>query len=312
MISIDHKLKQSTLFKKSTTNSFEYKILTIIIIYFVLWLAGLYAGRIVADTIGNIFTIGFHINSSLVHGLKRFITCGVQILIFFVWVHFVEKRPIKTMGFEVSTPIKFYLIGVVVVFAAILAITTVLIALGMIEIDSFNMNVDLLTFMWIILGWLVQSASEEIAIRGWLIPILGNRYTPFLAILLTSTIFGILHLFSSGVTILSFINLFLSGIFFASYAIYTNNIWGVCGMHFSWNLTLGNIFGLPVSGFNSNGETIITMKQTGPVFFTGGDFGPEGSFITTIVLLIGICIIGIMTSKKYKTYTIPHSMGPHD
>lgn len=150
------------------------------------------------------------------------------------------------------------------------------------------------------LGWIVQSASEEIAIRGWLIPSLEKNSTPITAISITAIIFGILHLFSSGVTVLSFINLTLSGIFFAGYAILNGNIWGVCGLHFAWNFALGNIYGLPVSGFADNGEKIFQTQQIGPSLLTGGAFGPEGGLITTITLLIAIAAFILKWRKNQR------------
>jgi membrane protease YdiL (CAAX protease family) len=108
------------------------------------------------------------------------------------------------------------------------------------------------------------------------------------AIFIAAIIFGILHLFSVGVTALSFINLILSGIYFACYVIGDGNILGVCGLHFAWNFALGNIYGLPVSGFAENGEKIFQTQQIGSNIFTGGDFGPEGGLVTTIILLIAI------------------------
>ncbi|WP_221795399.1 CPBP family intramembrane glutamic endopeptidase [Paenibacillus typhae] len=137
----------------------------------------------------------------------------------------------------------------------------------------------------------LKSAAEEVTVRGWLIPVLAKESSPAFAILLSSVIFGFFHLFSAGVTVLSFTNLILSGVFFAGYAILTKHIWGVCGMHFAWNVTLGNVYGFPVSGFSDNGPTLVKLSQTGPALFTGGAFGPEGGAVTTLVLLLGIIIV---------------------
>lgn len=121
-----------------------------------------------------------------------------------------------------------------------------------------------------------------------------------MAISITAIIFGILHLFSSGVTVLSFINLIFSGIFFAFYAIVDGNIWGVCGLHFAWNFVLGNIYGLPVSVFSNNGEKIFKTQQVGSEIFTGGDFGPEGGLVTTLILLIAIALLILKLKKDSK------------
>ncbi len=302
MKEIDYKLKQNTFFSQAAKSKFKFNILVIVIIYFILWLAGLCIGRLTANLVLNILMTALIVDNSLIFVFKKFIVWGIQILFFFIWVRYVEKRPIKTMGFQAISPLKSYFIGFLVGFIAISIITVILAFMGKVEYKSFNDDFSPLLLGAIALGWIVQSASEEIAIRGWLIPMLGNRSTPVTAIVLTAFIFGILHLFSSGVTVLSFTNLVLSGVFFAEYAIYSNNIWGVCGLHFSWNFVMGNIYGFPVSGFSSLGEIVFKMKHVGSIFFTGGDFGPEGGFITSVILLIGIGILTLMLLKKqFKT-----------
>jgi membrane protease YdiL (CAAX protease family) len=298
MNEVNYRVEQSLLFKQVKSSRVKLNTFMTVLIYFVLWLLGLFLGRIIANFIMSSLQATLTLGESIAVGLRRLIVSGTQILLFFLWVGLIEKRSIKTIGFQSYKPFKEYTTGFMVGFSAISVVTIILYLFRMVEFKSYNFNFAPVHIVAIAFGWIVQSASEEIAIRGWLIPSLGSQRTPTTAIVLTAIIFGILHLFSAGVTVLSFINLILSGVFFAGYAIYTNNIWGVCGLHFAWNFTLGNIYGFPVSGFSSNGEAIMTMKQVGSTFFTGGDFGPEGSFITTIILLVGISILGLISFKK--------------
>jgi uncharacterized protein len=298
MNEVNYRVEQSLLFKQVKSSRVKLNTFMTVFIYFILWLLGLFLGSIIANFIMSSLQATLTLGESIAIGLRRLIVSGTQILLFFLWVGLIEKRSIKTIGFQSYKPFKDYAIGFMVGFSAISTVTIILYSFRMVEFVSYDFNFAPVHIVAIAFGWIVQSASEEIAIRGWLIPSLGNERTPITAIILTAIIFGILHLFSSGVTVLSFINLILSGIFFAGYAIYTSNIWGVCGLHFAWNFTLGNIYGFPVSGFSSNGETIFTMKQVGSTFFTGGDFGPEGSFITTVILLVGISILGLISFKK--------------
>lgn len=107
-------------------------------------------------------------------------------------------------------------------------------------------------------------------------------------------------MFNSGATVLSFVNLTLSGFFFALYAIIAGNIWGVCGLHFGWNYALSGIFGLNVSGEQSTDCSLFLSHNIGMDFFTGGDFGTEGGFITTMFLICVILIVSIIYIKKHK------------
>lgn len=298
---INNQIKDSQLFVPSSKYKIRFNIPVTILIYFLLWILGIAIGRFINGITLNVLLSKFALNDSVCITLRKLIVSGTQIVLFILWVKFVERRPIKSIGFQTNRGLKSYFAGILVGFTSITVITIILIFTGQVTLEVNKVTLmPLLTIIGILsLGWIIQSASEEISIRGWLIHTLGTSGSPYFAIGITAIIFGILHLFSSGVTILSFLNLTLSGIFFAGYAIYTENIVGVCGLHFAWNFALANIYGFSVSGFTSNGETIFQATQIGYKFYTGGNFGPEGGFITTIILLIGISILVLKFIKKY-------------
>ncbi len=297
MTKIHNKWKQNILFTQAAESRLKLNVILIIVVYFILWLIGIALGRFLASLFVTMITEVYNVNESLVFALRKVIICGVQIFLFFLWVRYVERRPIKTMGFQARNPLKSYLLGFLIGIAAISTITAVLYYFGWIEVNEFKEVVPKY-LVAIAIGWMIQSASEEIAIRGWLTPVLGNRSTPITAVLQTAIIFGVLHLFSAGVTVLSFLNLILSGVFFAGCTIYTEHIWGVCGLHFAWNFALGNLYGFPVSGFAIEGEKVFDINMTGPKFLTGGEFGPEGGLVTTVLLSVGIGVLAWLFQCK--------------
>jgi len=129
----------------------------------------------------------------------------------------LERRPVNSISFKTGRPLKSYIIGFIVGLCTITAVTAILVFTGVVELQyrqvEYEYSYMIINIGIIALGWIVQSASEEMAIRGWLIPHLGSHGNPIVAIAITAIIFGMLHLFSSGVTVLSFLNLTLSGIF---------------------------------------------------------------------------------------------------
>jgi len=290
MRSINQYLKRSALFHEEKTSRIRLNIPLTIVVYFILWLIGLGLGRLLVQVVFNAFGLTANANGTIILALRKLIVCGTQIIIFFSWVKLVEKRPVNSVGFQTKNPLKSYITGFMIGLCTITTVTLTLVLTGMITFknDPLDYSYMIINLGIIAIGWIIQSASEEIAIRGWLIPGLEKNCTPVAAIFIAAIIFGILHLFSVGVTALSFINLILSGIYFACYAIGDGNILGVCGLHFAWNFALGNIYGLPVSGFAENGEKIFQTQQIGSNILTGGDFGPEGGLVTTIILLIAI------------------------
>jgi hypothetical protein len=71
------------------------------------------------------------------------------------------------------------------------------------------------------------------------------------------------------------------------------------GLHITWNLFQGNVFGFPVSGTNS-GATIISTTLTGPEWFTGGEFGPEAGILGLLAMVVGCLMILLWISRRSK------------
>ena len=294
----------SSLFKEGKDRRPRPNAVVSIMRFFCLWGGALALGRfIVTVLIGSMPDSG-PIWISFALSLRKILICGIQILVFFAWVRFVEKRRIVTMGFLCGHRAKAYWSGFLLGIGSVTVILSLLAVLGAVEIDlnhSFPLSVLAATLCVAALGWMVQSASEEIAIRGWLIPTLGLRYPPWAAVLLTGATFGAIHLLGNGATMLSFLNLTLSGFFFALYAISAGDIWGVCGLHFGWNLSLGHLYGAIISGEGSVDSSLLITSSKGADFLTGGAFGPEGGFVTTLFLTGAILLIVFVNCREERT-----------
>lgn len=303
MEKLNLKLKKSYIFSQAENSKLKLNIFSIIIIFFMLWGGGFILGRMIAMPIVKLISRETLMGESFSETLRKLLVCGIQILMFFIWVKYVEKRSIKAIGITLKNSIKSYSLGAVIGLSSVSVITLILLALGQVKLKPViienQSSYIIMCICIMIAGWIVQSASEEIAMRGWLVSTLGRRYNPLTAIIVPGIIFGCIHLLNDNVTVLSFANLILSGVFFSLYFIISENIWGVCGLHFAWNFALGNIYGYKVSGFEPVGGTILKTTQTGSDFLTGGNFGPEGGFASTLVLLVGIIVlIYIVHNKK--------------
>ena len=229
-------LERKELFSKAFIYRNKFNILLICLIFFFLWIGGLYLGKLIASIFCSITSKIIVWNEATVYWVKKVITCGIQIAVFTLWVRFFENRQLRMLGLWGAKRAKHYIIGLVLGFSSISFITFVLVLMNMVKIQKVNYSVSSIVIFWIIAGWIVQSASEEIAFRGWLVPVLGKKCSPIVAVAFTSCMFGIIHLFSAGVTILSFTNIVLSGVFlqdmqyiviiFGGSAVYT--LLGIC------------------------------------------------------------------------------------
>ncbi|KYH34229.1 CAAX amino terminal protease self- immunity [Clostridium tepidiprofundi DSM 19306] len=231
------------------------------------------------------------------------IPCGFSILAFFGWVKFVERRPICTMGFEKDNFIRKYIRGFVIGFLMLSICAGIFGIFNLVTIDNSNSSVkglNALSGIFIVLiGWIVQGASEEVMVRGWLMPVIGARHNAIFGIFVSSIIFGALHLANSNIGVLPMINLILFGIFAAFYVVWEGGLWGICAVHSAWNWAQGNIFGFEVSGIIPAGGILIDLDPIkGNDIITGGPFGVEGGLVCSIVLLTGIVILIMLINKR--------------
>lgn len=237
-------------------------------------------------------------------GLQLILSFGGSILIYFLWVKFVERRSIATMGFHLDGAFKKYIRGFLVGFLMIALSAIMLMLLGEVEVSKgdliFNDISMVFGFLFMIIGWIIQGATEEIMMRGYALPVLGTKINIPVGVLISSSIFGFLHLLNNGISLLAIINLILFGVFAAFYAMYEDSLWGVCALHSSWNWAQGNVFGFLVSGGGNMGGSIFTFANRTETIVNGGAFGPEGGLVITIIYLIGIAILLLLQKKKVE------------
>ncbi len=260
----------------------------------------LFGGVIISE--GLIFQLIFQ-NPELSRPLKDFyslfVLFGAIIFCVWLWIRFFEKRKVRTLGFVKKGALRFYLKGFI---SGLMMLTIVIVLMSIVGTVSFSKNPEPISFnmlgiiLLMLIGYIVQGASEEILARGWQFQVIGARYKPWLGAVISSVIFTLLHGFNTGVSVLALINLLLFAFLLIFFILHDKNIWAACGWHTAWNWSMENIYGLKVSGTEGLGS-ILNLSTEGPNYITGGDFGPEGSILTTIVLFAGMVTLLILESK---------------
>lgn len=226
---------------------------------------------------------------------------GIAALVF-IWVWFVEKRRVSSIGLYRNEWFKNYMKGVIFGFLQFSTLTAILLITGNARINPEpDMIVGLAAISSVLIimpGWIVQGATEEILVRGWLLNTVSAKYNAAVGILVSSSFFSLMHIFNDGVSVLAMTNLILDGMLFSLYVFRTGNIWGACGAHFAWNWVQGNIFGLGVSGSYYGDGTLIQLSLSGNELLTGGYYGPEGGIVFTFVTVLFILIVLKYPLKK--------------
>ena len=216
--------------------------------------------------------------------------------------YMLDRRSFSSLGFKMDNRVvPDLLFGIVLsglmmgmIFVAEWSLNWV--TLSGTALDRFSMpTVIRLTFeaLWL---YLCVGFSEELLSRGYHLQNLQEGSNTTLAVLVSSGIFGILHLSNPNATLVSTAGIFCAGVFLAYAYLRTQQLWLPIGVHIGWNFFEGTIFGFPVSGLS--GFHLLEQTVTGPEWWTGGAFGPEAGLILLPVLLLGTVAISLYTRSR--------------
>lgn len=207
-----------------------------------------------------------------------------------------EKRKLPTLGLRKSNIALEYGVGAIIGLAMYSLAFLIAFLTGSVKFEggaSFSFPIILF-----FLAFIIQGASEEIFIRGYLMTSVARDYKVFLAVFFSSAVFSLIHISNAGVTVLALINIFLFGVFEGIYVLKRGDLWGACAIHSMWNFAQGNIFGSSVSGMGQMPSIFRVVSNPNMTAANGGAFGIEGGFACTIVVLVAIGIILLIPPKK--------------
>ncbi len=156
----------------------------------------------------------------------------------------------------------------------------------------------------------VATLALEVAFRGFLFIQFIQATSPVFATIVLSFLYATLAAFRPDATGLSILDAFLFAVLFCTAYLRTRALWIGWGVHFAWSAVATLIFGLPITAASGVNNLIFT-SVTGPEWLTGGPNGPEASFVTAIVLVIGIFLL-IRLTRHYAweyTYVAPIPSG---
>ena len=145
------------------------------------------------------------------------------------------------------------------------------------------------TFGLAVLTYLFVSVHEEVLFRGIFFRVIEESGGTYVALLASSLLFGLTHVFNPNATVLSGLAIAVeAGLLLGCAYVLTRSLWFPIGIHWAWNLFEGPLFGTPVSGTQ---EThLLAGVVHGPALWTGGEFGPEGGLLVT---LLGLALGGV-------------------
>ena len=138
----------------------------------------------------------------------------------------------------------------------------------------------------------IAAAAEEALFRGYILQTLDRAGFAWLAVVLTSVFFGLVHLGNPNAGVISTLNTILAGIWFSVAYLRFRDLWFVTGMHCAWNWVQGSVFGIEVSGMREITEhPLLREIDTGPTWLTGETYGIEGGIAATIAIALSTTLL---------------------
>ncbi len=227
---------------------------------------------------------------------------------------FIEGLPFRALGtWFTQFWLEHFALGVLIGAVTIGLVVLIAMAFGglrFIANPDQDSNAILLTLSVSFIVFAVAAAFEEVLFRGYILQTFNRSGLGWLAIILTSSFFGIVHIANPSAGKISTINTVLAGIWFGVAYLKTRDLWFVWGMHLMWNWMQGSVFGIEVSGLTEiTTAPLLKEIDKGPTWLTGETYGIEGGIACTIAIIVSTAIIYFLPilnpSEEMTTLTSP-------
>ncbi len=211
-----------------------------------------------------------------------------------IMLRFLDKRPFVAVGLTLKANAgKEMFQGLLFGSGMMSAIFVIEYVTGMVHIEfrDVTFREGCIIFINSLALYVIVGYGEEVLFRGYIFQTFIEGTNRIIATLTLAFIFAIAHSSNPNASVFGLINVGLAGIWLSIAYFKTRALWLPIGLHISWNFFQGFVYSYPVSGTTSVREQIGSAIVSGPVWLTGGAFGPEGGALATMMLIIGTLLI---------------------
>ncbi len=226
---------------------------------------------------------------------------GLLGTLFILWIFMrgVDKEKFINLGFQREGRFKEFLVGFGL--GALIMVFAFLILWGIDQIDFEAFNFDFKGLILSIILFCCVAVGEEVLLRGYVLRNLMLSFNKYVALVVSSLLFAVMHGLNPNIDLFSLFGLFLAGLSLGVSYIYTKNLWFPIALHLGWNL-FQSLFGFNVSG--QDFYSLIVTSYTESTILNGGAFGFEGSILSLLIELICTFAIAYYYIKNKKSTTV--------
>lgn len=215
--------------------------------------------------------------------------------VYAAWGKWIERREVTELALPGAG--REWAIGALIGTALYTGCVLLLMLYGMYRVEGLNP----LSYMIPAAAIAVKSSVfEELLFRGVLFKSVEDMAGSWIAIIVSSLVFGIVHLLNPDGTVAGAIYIAIeAGLLLATAYLVTRRLWMAIGFHMLWNYVQSAVFGGIVSGSVAL-PGLLQSRIEGPTFYTGGNFGMEQSVFALILCTItGIVLLVIAIRRGH-------------
>jgi len=182
--------------------------------------------------------------------------------------------------------------GAALGFASLSAVIAVLVATHALRLAPSGVPASALVGAALLYGlsFLAVGLTEEFLFRGYAQTTLAQGIGFWPAAGLLSLGFAATHADNHGENLIGVLQIVVYGMVFC-YALWrTGTLWLAVGYHAAWDWAQTFVYGVPDSGALGT-VSLLHATLAGPAWLSGGSAGPEGSVVTTLMLLALVPIV---------------------
>ena len=215
-----------------------------------------------------------------------------------VALRWFDKRPWRDVWLDAGAArptflVQGFLIGGLAIALPILALA----AVGWLRVDRGSAGSWGPAALRVSLFLLPAALAEELLTRGYIFSVLREVWGWRSTLVVTSGVFGLLHVRNAGATVESVALVTLAGVFLGGVLIATQSLYAAWMAHFAWNWMMAVVFHAAVSGYPLEAPG-YRYVDAGPDWATGGRWGPEGGALAGIGMGAGAGVAYLFAQRS--------------
>ena len=214
------------------------------------------------------------------------------ILAAFITLRWIDRRPITLLGLGLLEGWKRdFGLGLIIGIAMISITLGCLWAGGWVSLSLNDITLSLVgALSKAMLLFFVAALMEELVLRGYIFQAFIEGSRVWIAVIVLSSIFSVMHFDNPDATIPSALNIFLAGVLLSVCYLKTRSLWLPTGAHLGWNWMQSSFWGMGVSGYHVK-WSVFSAEAHGADWISGGQFGAESSIFATVIILAATYLI---------------------